>query len=334
MPDDVKFAQLFNARDRTLRLGIDLGGTKIEGIIVDGQGVIISRKRIPTPVGNYAAILAAVGSLIDELEQETGQPKTLPVGIGTPGSESLSLGTIRNSNSTCLNGQPLRQDLEKVLARPVRMANDADCFTLSEATDGAATGSSNVFGVILGTGVGGGVCVNGQLISGVNRITGEWGHNPLALNAVQGQRLGANRTSRTCFCGRVDCVETWLAGPALSQSYFDHTGKQATAAEVAALAVEGDADAIDVMADYFELLALALANVINIIDPETIVLGGGVSNIPALYHELPRRLPKYVFSNDFNTRIVRAVHGDSSGVRGAAWLWPALSGAASSEGIS
>ncbi|MBT4161048.1 MAG: ROK family protein [Gammaproteobacteria bacterium] len=290
------------------RLGIDLGGTKIEGVLISPDGKIISRFRVPTPTGDYAATLDAVDRLIREL---TDDPD-MPIGIGTPGSISRISPLMRNANSTCLNDKPLLEDLENKLARPVRIANDADCFTLSEASDGAAAGSSVVFGVILGTGVGGGICINGNLLSGVNGIAGEWGHIPLPDSPGQ---------DRSCFCGRVNCVETWLSGPGLARTYELMSGSKKSAEEIADLASKGNMTATNTLDEYCSRLAGALAIVVNIVDPDTIVLGGGLSNIDLLYDLLPVRLAPHVFSDHVETRIVKARHGDSSGVRGAAWLF-------------
>lgn len=309
------------------RIGVDLGGTKIETIVLDGHGDIPIRRRAATPKNDYQAIVSAIANLITETENEAGIGHSLPIGIGTPGAISLKTGKMKNCNSTCLNGMPLREDLEQALGRPVRIANDADCLTLSEASDGAAAGARSVFGVILGTGVGGGICFNGTLLSGSNAICGEWGHNTLPLSAYKPspeEALVLERPrsgTRTCFCGRNDCVETFLAGPGLERSYLDHTGKAITAPAIEQLATDGDTVATALMTQYCNLLALALSNVINILDPDTIVLGGGMSNADLLYGKTTQFLPQYVFSDQVNTRIVKAMHGDSSGVRGAAWLW-------------
>lgn len=293
-----------------LRIGIDLGGTKIEGILIDAEGQELKRERRATPQGDYEGTLEAIHLVIQSLSSN----QAVPIGIGTPGSQSRVSPLMRNANSTCLNGKPLLEDLEKYLKRPVRMANDADCFTLSEATDGAAKDGSVVFGVILGTGVGGGISINRSLVNGVNGISGEWGHNPVPY--MEGMQRG-----RECFCGRTDCIETWLAGPALARNYREATDKELSAEEVSKLAVNGEPGATEVMSQYLDTLAASLSLVINIIDPDTIVLGGGLSNIDQLYRELPGRLGDHVFSDHVATRIVRAEHGDSSGVRGAAWLW-------------
>jgi fructokinase len=270
-----------------LRIGIDLGGTKIELLALDGAGKEIFRKRVPTPQGDYEATVRAVSGLV--LEFESQSRKTATVGIGIPGALSRVTGLVKNANSTCLIGQPLKQDLEKALNREIRLANDANCFALSEAVDGAGKGAEVVFGVILGTGVGAGIVVRGEVLTGPNAIAGEWGHNPLPL--PQGEDLPL----RGCYCGRAGCIETYLSGPALQK----------------------DPD----MDRYEERLARSLAGVINILDPDVIVLGGGVSNNDRLYANLPRLWQRYVFSDHVATRLVKHVHGDSSGVRGAAWLW-------------
>jgi predicted NBD/HSP70 family sugar kinase len=301
------------------RLGIDLGGTKIEAIVLD-RNQIRHRIRCDTPSGDYPATLAAISNLIDQIQKESGVEQALPLGIATPGAISLKTGLMKNCNSTCLNGQNLVADLQTVLNRPVRIANDADCFTLSEASDGAAQHAKSVFGVILGTGVGGGICYNQQLLEGVNAICGEWGHTTLPLAAIQNAAEVTGR--RRCYCNRDNCVETWLSGPAFEQSYLNQTDTSLSAREIAALAEQGDKDARALLDQYSNMLALALSTVINILDPETIVLGGGMSNIDYLYARVPDYLPGYVFSDQVNTQILKARHGDSSGVRGAAWLWP------------
>jgi fructokinase len=312
------------------RIGIDLGGTKIEGVILDAEGKISTRLRKATPVGDYRGTLTAIAELVTDLLNHHDDGKnlsmTLPIGIGTPGAVSIATGRMKNCNSTCLNGEALREDLQQRLQRPVRIANDADCFALSEASDGAAAGAHSVFGVILGTGVGGGLVYQGRLLCGVNAICGEWGHNTLPLSAYQPL---ADETlalpiarQRLCLCGRNDCVETWLAGPSLERSYWELTGQTISAREISVKIDAGDAQAVALFQRYCNLLALALSTVINIADPAVIVLGGGLSNLTGLYELLPVYLPRYVFSDQVDTRIVQAQHGDSSGVRGAAWLWP------------
>ena len=270
----------FPANGRT-RIGVDLGGTKIEAIALDGARELF-RKRLPTPRGDYEGTLFTVKKLIDEAGEGS-------VGIGIPGTLSRVSGLVKNANSTWLTGRPLKQDLERILGREVRVENDANCFALSEAVDGAGEGAQVVFGVILGTGVGGGVVVNGKVLVGPNGIAGEWGHNPLPSPSERDLPL------RSCYCGRAGCIETYLCGPALER--------------------DGD------LALYAERLARSLAVVINILDPDVVVLGGGVSNVEGLYRDIPELWKRHVFSDHVATRLARNVHGDSSGVRGAAWLW-------------
>ncbi len=289
------------------RIGIDLGGTKIEGVLLHADGRLEPRRRVATPQGDYQAILDAIAGLVDHLDP-CGR---LPVGIGTPGARSPETGLLRNSNSTCLNGRPLLDDLQTRLGRPVRLANDADCFALSEASDGAAAGARSVFGVIIGTGTGAGIVIDGRLLAGPNAIAGEWGHNPLPWPAHD------ELPGPPCYCGRHGCIETFLSGPGMAR---DHgTGEDSRA--IVAAAEAGDPRARATLDRYHDRLARALASVINLLDPEVIVLGGGMGQIRSLYTELPRRLPSYLFSDTLRTRIVPPRHGDSSGVRGAAWLW-------------
>lgn len=302
-----------------MRIGIDLGGTKIEAAVLDDSGEIICRRRVPTPQQSYQGTLTAILKLLHRLELDCGlETARLPVGIGTPGSLSPLTGRMKNCNSTCLNGQPFFDDLRRLLKRDVRIANDADCFALSEALDGAANQQRHVFGVILGTGVGGGIVINKQLVSGPNGIAGEWGHNPLP--PVPALFEGGDQIRR-CYCGRSNCIETWLSGPALEHSFWRYANKRFNAAQIASAAVAGDAEAAKVMEYYCECLAAALATVINVIDPDVIVLGGGLSNIHLLYEELPKRWLRYVFNDGCATRLLPAKFGDSSGVRGAARLW-------------
>jgi fructokinase len=276
-----------------LRIGVDLGGTKIELAALDAAGHEVFRKRVPTPQGDYTGTLRAVADLVTEAEEALGARCT--VGVGMPGALSLVTGRVKNSNSVCLIGQPLKQDLERLLGREIRLANDANCFALSEAVDGAGKGAAVVFGVILGTGVGGGIVVDGRVLTGPNAIAGEWGHNPLPLPA------GDDLPLPECYCGRRGCIETFLSGPALAR--------------------DGGAESEAAMARYEERLARSLAGVINILDPEVIVLGGGLSNIQRLYDHVPELWRRHVFSDHVATRLERNRHGDSSGVRGAAWLW-------------
>ena len=296
-----------------MRIGIDLGGTKIEIIALAADGREILRRRIATPQGDYAATLKALAGLVMAFEAEIGQRGS--VGIGIPGTESHSTGLIKNANSTCLIGQPLRRDLQTLLQREIRLANDANCFALSEASDGSAKDTGLVFGVILGTGVGGGIVVNGQVLQGANSIAGEWGHNPLPLIGPDDQPMP------DCYCGRTGCIETYLSGPALQRDHFARHGQQLDAAEIDRRASAGDTACEDSLRRYETRLGRALAGVINILDPEVIVLGGGLSKISRLYRNLPACCAPYVFSDDFCTRFLPPQHGDSSGVRGAAWLW-------------
>lgn len=297
-----------------MRIGIDLGGTKIEGALISASGQIIEKKRTPTPREDYAATLTAIRELVLSLEGHAGMPCT--VGIGIPGTICPDTGLVKNANSTWLNDQPFDQDLKTALGREVRMANDANCFALSEATDGAAAGAEIVFGVILGTGVGGGVVVHGRALTGLHQIAGEWGHNPLP-------RMTADESpGHLCFCGRRGCIETFLGGPAFSAAFKASDGRALEATEIAQAAAQGDKSAARALNAYIDRLARALGSVINILDPDIVVLGGGLSNIAALYRDLPGVLPKYVFTTKVRTKIVPPMHGDSSGVRGAAWLWP------------
>jgi fructokinase len=296
-----------------MRIGIDLGGTKIEGIAIADDGAERLRRRIAAPRGDYAKTLMAVAGLVRDIEGEVGAQGT--VGVGIPGTVSPATGLIKNSNSTWLIGQPLAEDLPRLLGRPVRFANDANCFALSEATDGAAAGAAVVFGVIVGTGTGGGVVVNGRVVDGANAIAGEWGHNPLPAPR-DGEWPGP-----PCYCGRRGCIETFLSGPALAREYAQDGGAAVTAEEVGARAAAGETRALAVLTRYEERMARALASVMNVLDPDVIVLGGGLSNIDRLYERVPELWSPYVFSDQVATRLVRAVHGDSSGVRGAAWLW-------------
>jgi fructokinase len=298
-----------SANDMT-RIGIDLGGTKIEIIALDAAGGELLRRRVPTPRDDYMGTVMAVAGLVEAAEQELGQRAT--VGVGIPGAESLATGLIKNANSTWLIGKPLRRDLSAVLNRPVRLANDANCFALSEAVDGAATGCATVFGVILGTGVGGGLVVNSQVLVGANAIAGEWGHNPLP---------GDEAVRPPCYCGRRGCIETFLSGPGLAADHRRITGDTLPPELIAAGAAANDLACVATLERYTERLARALAGVINVFDPHAIVLGGGLSHLDRLYTALPDRLRPHVFSDTLTTRLLRHRHGDSSGVRGAAWLW-------------
>jgi fructokinase len=297
-----------------MRIGIDLGGTKIEGLVLSQDGRELARERVPTPAGDYRATLQAVAGLVAKLEADAGGE--CRVGIGMPGTFSRATGRVRNANSVCLNGQPMQQDMETLLERPLRFANDADCFALSEATDGAAAGARVVFGVIVGTGTGGGIVVDGELVAGPNGIAGEWGHNPLPWPRAD------ELAGPACYCGLHGCIETWLSGPGLSNDYHRATGDTVEAVEIERRARSGDTPSLAALARHADRMARALASVINLVDPDVIVLGGGVSNIDSLYAAVTAGWGRHVFSDRVDTRLVRAMHGDSSGVRGAAWLWP------------
>ena len=294
-------------------LGIDLGGTKIEIAALGTDGRFLLRERCATPQGDYRATLRAIRALVRQAEASLGAAG-LSVGMGIPGSLSPVTGRVRNANSTVLNGQPLLQDLQALLGRPLRLENDANCLALSEATDGAGAGAEVVFAAILGTGVGAGVAVRGQVLHGRNGVAGEWGHNPLPMATAQELARPA------CWCGRAGCIETWLSGPGLARDHAHASGQQLEAASVVAAARAGDAAAQASLARYAERLARALAGVINLLDPDVIVLGGGMSNVQELYEQVPRLWAPHVFSDSVRTVLRPALHGDSSGVRGAAWL--------------
>ena len=295
-----------------IRIGIDLGGTKTEIIALDASGSEVFRRRVSTPQEDYRATLDIIAALVGEAEAQLGERGS--VGIGTPGSLSRATGRLRGSNSVCLNGQPIKQDLEALLARPIAIANDANCFALSEATDGAGADADVVFGVILGTGVGAGIVVRGRVLEGPNGIAGEWGHNPLPWP------MDDERPGPACFCGLSGCIELFLSGPGLARDHQRVTGAQLSAEAIVADADTGDATCVATMQRYEERLARALAHVINILDPDVIVLGGGLSNIARLYDHVPQLWGERVFSDRVDTKLVRHSHGDSSGVRGAAWL--------------
>ena len=298
---------------RIVRIGIDLGGTKIEGIALGDDGRVSARRRIATPRGDYDATLRAVAGLVSLLEADAGTAGR--VGVGIPGMLSPATGLVKNANSTWLIGRPLAEDLRQLLDRPVRFANDANCFALSEASDGAGVGARTVFGVIVGTGTGGGVVVDGQVVVGLNAIAGEWGHNPMPWPR-EGEWPGP-----ACYCGHSACIETFLSGPGLALDYQSHGGEPLSAEAISAQARGGDARAAASLERYSDRMARALASVINVLDPDVIVLGGGLSNIELLYEDVPRRWNEFVFSDHVATRLLRAQHGDASGVRGAAWLW-------------
>jgi len=303
-----------------IRIGIDLGGSKIEGIALDENGVELARQRVATPAGDYQATLRAIKSLIEQIEMTVGveiKPQAT-IGICTPGALSYAnsdVGVLKNSNSVCMNGEPVHQDLEVLLQRPVKITNDANCFALSEATDGAAKNAGIVFGVIVGTGVGAGIVVNKQVLNGANSIAGEWGHNPMPWPSAD------ELPGPDCYCGKQGCIETFLSRPGLAFDHELHTGHVLTSRKIVKQAEQGDADAEESLQRYEHRLARGLAHVINILDPDVIVLGGGMGNIKRLYNNVPKLWGDYVFSDTVSTRLLPPVHGDSSGVRGAAWLW-------------
>jgi fructokinase len=299
--------------EESIRVGVDLGGTKIEAIALDFSGDVLARRRVATPAHDYEEIVRAVAALVREIEVETDRRGT--VGVGAPGSISTHSGLVKGSNTQVVNGRPLDVDLSKALGRPVRVENDANCFALSEAVDGAGQGARVVFGVILGTGVGGGVVVDGRLLTGRNRIGGEWGHTPLPWMTPD-EYPGAR-----CFCGHDGCIETFLSGPGLSRDYARRSGGSVDGGEIVRRAEAGERAAIDALEAYQDRLARALAMVIDIVDPDAVVLGGGVSNIARIYQGLRERVARHAFTDALDTNILRNVHGDSGGVRGAAWLW-------------
>jgi len=292
-----------------IRIGVDLGGTKIEAAAFSPSGEMIFRRRVTTPQGNYQGTIEAVVGLVRDTVRESGA-QNFTVGVGTPGALNPQ-NLLKNSNSVCLIGKPLQEDLERLIGQSVRLANDANCFALSEAVDGAGYGSAVVFGAILGTGVGGGVVVHQKILTGPNAIAGEWGHNPLPWPEAWEQ------PAPPCYCGKKGCIETFLSGPGFSRD----AGMDRTATEIAQLAERGDEKAETAMRRYEDRLARSLATVINILDPNAIVLGGGLSKIQRLYTNVPRIWGKYIFSHEGRTLLVPARHGDSSGVRGASWLW-------------
>lgn len=296
-----------------MRIGIDLGGTKIEGIALEDNGNIRYRERIDTPRDDYRATVDAICQLIKTIESQTGEQGS--IGMGIPGTISPATGLVKNANSTWLIGQPLNKDLEQQLQRPVRIANDANCFAVSEANDGAAAGKEIVFGVIIGTGTGGGICFNGRPLVGANAIGGEWGHNPLPW--PQPDEL----PGPACYCGQHGCIETWLSGTGIANRFREQTGKDLSAPEIVDLAENGDAQAEQALKEYESRMARGLASIINVVDPDVIVLGGGMSNVERLYSNVPNLWKDYVFSDRVDTELVPPKHGDSSGVRGAAWLW-------------
>jgi fructokinase len=296
-----------------MRIGIDLGGTKIEGIALDGKGAVLARLRVPTPRDQYEGTVEAIAGVVLSLEKETGARAT--VGVGMPGAISPATGLVKNANSTWLIGRPLDRDLAARLARPVRLANDANCFALSEAVDGAGASGRVVFGVIVGTGTGGGVVVDRKVLTGPNAIAGEWGHNPLPWPD------GHEWPGPPCYCGKTGCVETFLSGTGLARDYREATGESVPGPEVVARAERGEAAADAALARYEGRMARALAAVLNVLDPDVVVLGGGVSQVSRLYENVPKLWQSWSFSDRVDTRLRPPVHGDASGVRGAAWLW-------------
>ncbi|MGE0715799.1 MAG: ROK family protein [Alphaproteobacteria bacterium] len=305
-----------------VRIGVDLGGTKIEAIALDAAGRQRSRQRIATPAGDYEGTVRAVAAIVAAVEAAAGaRAGTALVGIGMPGAISPATGLVKNANSTCLNGRPFNRDMAAALGRPLRTANDADCLAASEAADGAGAGASTVFAAILGTGVGAGIVAHGRLVRGPNAIAGEWGHNPLPWPQDE------ERPGPACYCGRRGCIETFVSGPGLERDFRAADPRPLDGPAIVAAAEAGDAAAADAMARYADRLARALATVVNLLDPHVIVLGGGLSRVERLYREVPRRWGRWIFSDTVATRLEPARHGDASGVRGAAWLWPASAAA-------
>jgi fructokinase len=293
-----------------VRIGVDLGGTKIEIIALDDDGAPVLRRRVPTPVGDYSGTIRGIAELVRSAQSQIGASAT--VGIATPGALSPQTGLLRNSNSVVLNGKPLDRDLADALGQP----NDANCLAISEATDGAGAGYRVVFAAILGTGVGGGIVIEGRILTGLNRIGGEWGHNPLPW-ATENERPGYR-----CYCGKFGCIETFLSGAGLAREYLSLSQKELLAEQIAEAEQSGEPDAVQSLAAYRDRLARSLAALVNVLDPDAIVLGGGISNINSLYRGLTELIGQHAFSDGIKTKVVRAAHGDSSGVRGAAWLWP------------
>jgi fructokinase len=297
-----------------VRIGIDLGGTKIEGIALDPEGVELQRLRIPTPRGDYQGTVDAVCGVVRTLEKTTGATAT--VGVGIPGTVVKATGLVKNANSIWLNGQPFERDLSAALSREVRCANDANCFAVSEATDGAAAGKAVVFGVIVGTGCGGGLALNGRVHAGPNGIAGEWGHTPLPWATAE------ELPGPACYCGHRGCLEMWISGTGFERDFAQHAGRELRGKDIVAAAAAGESDAMAALERLEDRLARGLATVVNVLDPDIIVLGGGLSNVESIYPRVMELLRDYPFGGHVETPIVRAAHGDSSGVRGAAWLWP------------
>ena len=297
-----------------MRIGVDLGGTKIEGIALDGDGLELQRFRVATPRGDYAGTVAAIAGIVKDLESQAGQTGT--VGVGIPGTVVRSTGLVKNANSTWINGMPLERDLSAALAREVRCANDANCFAISEATDGAAAGAGVVFGVIVGTGCGGGVAINGQVHAGRNGVAGEWGH--MSLPWAKGEEI----PGLECYCGKRGCLEVWISGTGFEWDYAKHSGRELKGKEIVTAMAAGEEQALAEFERLQDRMARGLAVVVNVLDPDVIVVGGGLSNIDALYEGVSTRLRDLVFGGGADTPVVKNRHGDSSGVRGAAWLWP------------
>lgn len=296
-----------------IRIGVDLGGTKIEAIAINNEGAVLTKHRVSTPKGDYLGTLAAIKTLVETLEHRVRS--TGSIGVGMPGSFSPTTGLVRNANSTWLNGQAFDKDLQSLLGRDIRFANDANCLAVSEAIDGAAKGKHLVFAIILGTGVGGGLAINGRVHQGLNGVAGEWGHNPVPWMST------AELPGPDCYCGKQGCVETLLSGPGLSNDHYRATGQQLSGQAIVQAKLSGNQDAINTFTRYQDRLAKAIASVVNVLDPEIFVLGGGLSNVEALYQGLQDRVAMHTFGGEFTTPILPAKHGDSSGVRGAAWLW-------------
>lgn len=302
------------SKDNSIRIGVDLGGTKIEFVALEGDGRELHRHRIATPRFDYEGTVQAIKEAVEGIEKELG--RTATVGVGIPGTVSTKTGLVKNANSTWLNGKPFDKDLSRALGREVRCANDANCLAVSEATDGAGAGKHVVFAVILGTGCGGGIAVDGRVHSGLNGVAGEWGHNTLPWMRAE------EYPGRACYCGRNGCIETWISGTGLEADYQRATKTTLKGPEIIARSVAGEPAALAALDRLEDRLTRGLAQVINLLDPDVIVMGGGVSQIPRLYENVPARLKEYVFGKEADTPVVPAKHGDASGVRGAAWLWP------------
>ena len=299
---------------KRIRIGVDLGGTKIEALALDRHGVELQRQRVPTPRFDYEQTIQAIVGLVKLLEKETGSRGT--VGVAIPGTISRKTGLVKNANSTWINGQPFDRDLGKALGREVRIANDANCLAVSEATDGAGAGKRVVFAAILGTGCGAGIALGGRVHEGLNDVAGEWGHNPLPWPARH------EYPGPECYCGHQGCIETWISGTGFEEDYLRSTNLSLSGREIVARSLEGEAAALAALDRYQDRLARSLAHVVNLLDPDVIVLGGGMSRVESIYLNLLPKIQSYVFGKEADIRMLPAKHGDSSGVRGAAWLWP------------